>query len=494
MEDHFAYERLAADLSEQVRTGVLRPGDRITSVRQMSRRRGVSVSTVLQAYRLLEARRVIGARPKSGFFVLPPERSRIDEPGRTRPNALPIPVTTGELIADVLAAAGDPDLVSLGAALPDASLLPARALNRLMGTVLRRDPARATSFMGSAGCIELRREIARREWEAGCQADADEILVTCGAIEALSLALRATTRPGDTVAVESPAFFGLLQVIETLGCRALEIPTEARRGLCVDSLERALNSHAIAACVVTPNFHNPLGALMPDSAKRALVRLAVEREVPVIEDDTFGELYFQGPRPCSLLAEETHGWVIRCSTFSKILAPGYRLGWIVPGERFHTTVERLKLSSTIAAATPPQLAVAAYLGTPSFDRHLRRLRRTFRANVERLAFEVMERFPPGTRVSRPAGGFLLWVQLPGGIDAVALHQAARRIGVGVSPGCIYSASGDYRDCLRLSAGAPWSQRMEAGLAALAACIREIGSFSEEGPTSMTIRGREMAAE
>lgn len=494
MDDYFVYERLAADLGEQVRTGVLRPGDRIASVRQMSRRRGVSVSTVLQAYRLLEARRVIGARPKSGFFVLPPGRSQIAEPERTRPNSLPTPVTTGELIADVLAAAGDPGLVPLGAALPDASLLPARALNRLMGTVLRRDPARATSFMGPAGCIELRREIARREWEAGCQTTADDILVTCGAIEALSLALRATTRPGDTVAVESPAFFGLLQVIETLGCRALEIPTEARQGLCVESLERALDGHTIAACVVTPNFHNPLGALMPDAAKRALVQLAVQREIPVIEDDTFGELYFEGPRPRSLLAEETRGWVIRCSTFSKTLAPGYRLGWIVPGERFRAAVERMKLSSTIAAATPPQLAIAAYLGTPGFDRHLRRLRRIFRANVERLAFEVTERFPPGTRVSRPAGGFLLWVQLPDDINAVALYQAARRIGVGVSPGCIYSPAGDYRDCLRLSAGYAWNQRMETGLAALAACTREIRSFGDEGRAATAGGEHELSVE
>lgn len=475
MDDRFAYERLADDLAEQIRGGIMRPGDRVTSVRRMSQRRGVSISTVLQAYRVLESRRAIGARPKSGFYVLAPERARIGEPGLTRPGPTPTPITTGELIGDVLAAASDPDLVPLGAALPDPELLPARALNRLMGTVLRRDPGRATSFMGPAGCVELRREIARREWEAGCRVSADEVWVTCGAIEALSLALRATTRPGDTVAVESPAFFGVLQAIESLGCRALEIPTDPRNGLCVDAFRRALETNPIAACVVTPNFHNPLGALMPEEAKHALVRLAVERGIPVIEDDTFGELYFDGPRPRSLLADASDGWVIRCSTFSKTLAPGYRLGWIVPGERFRDAIERLKYATTIATATPPQLAVAEYLGTPAYDRHLRNLRRVFRVNVERLAFEVSERFPEGTRVSRPAGGFLLWVQLPAGVDAVALHNAGRAIGVGLSPGCIYSAAGNYRDCIRLSAGYPWNDRMDAGLDALAARVREMAS-------------------
>lgn len=470
MAERFAYERLADDIQEQVRTGVLRPGDRIGSVRWMSRRRGVSISTVLQAYRLLERRRVIRARPKSGFYVVAPESARHDEPELTRPRPTPTPVTTGDLITDVLAAAGDPELVPLGAALPDPDLLPLGTLNRVMGAVLRRNPQRATSFMAPAGCIELRREIARREWEAGCRVTGDDIWITCGANEALALALRAVASPGDTVAVESPAFFGVLQAIEAHGCQALEIPTDPRHGMRVDDLGRALSEHRIAACFVTPNFHNPLGALMPDDAKRALVRLAVERQFPVIEDDTFGELYFDGSRPRSLLAEETDGWVIRVSSVSKVLAPGYRIGWIVPGERFRRAVERLKYSSSIATAAPTQLAVAEYLAGPGFDKHLKRLREIFRGNVERLGFEVLERFPPGTRISRPRGGFVLWVQLPDGADAVALHHAARAEGVSLSPGSIYSAAGHYRDCIRLSAGHVWNERIEKGLDILAACL------------------------
>lgn len=471
MNQRYAYEVLVSELHQQVQAGLLRPGDRVPSVRRMSRERGVSISTVLQAYRVLEARRVLRARPQSGFYVAAPTPTARAEPGRTRPCSVPTEVTTGDVIAEVLAAAADPSLVPLGAALPDAALLPTARLNRLMGRVLRRDPARATTFMAPAGCPELRHEIARREWAAGCRITADDVLVTCGASEALTLALRATTRPGDTVAVESPTFFGVLQTIEALGRRALEIPTDCRQGICLDALRRALDEHAIHACLVTPNFQNPLGSLMPDAAKGELVELARSRRVPLIEDDTFGELYFEGRRPRSLLDHETDGWVIRCSTFSKTLAPGYRLGWIVPGERFQRRVELLKNSSTIAVAAPPQMAVAEYLRQDLFDLHLRRLRRILRDTVDRLAFEVLDRFPEGTRVSRPAGGFVLWVRPPGGVDASDVHRDALHRGIGVSPGSIYSAAGHYRDCLRLSGGFAWSDRIARAVDELAEIVR-----------------------
>ncbi len=471
MDHRYAYDELADDLVDQVKSGVLRPGDRVPSVRRMSRERGVSISTVLQAYRRLEARRVLRTRPRSGFYVAVPSGVSEERPNRTRPPAVPTEVTTGDVIADVLDAAADPSLIPLGAALPDAALLPAARLGRLMASVTRRDSARAATFMAPAGHEALRREIARRERTAECRIAADDVLVTCGGSEALTLALRATTKPGDTVAVESPTFFGVLQAIEGLGRRALEIPTDPRRGLCVDALRRALREHPVHACIVTPNFQNPLGSLMPDETKRELLELALGRRIPLIEDDTFGELYFDGPRPRSLLAGESDGWVIRCSSFSKTLAPGYRLGWIVPGERFRRQVTRLKNSTTIAVAAPPQLAVAEYLHQDGFDHHLRRLRVAFRDTVERLVFEVLERFPAGTRVTRPLGGFIVWVELPAGVDGDRIHREARRMGVGVSPGSIYSATGMYRNCLRLSGGSRWNDRIAAGLDVLAGLVR-----------------------
>lgn len=468
LDSRYAYEQLVHDVTEQVRAAALRPGDRLPSVRRMSTHCGLSVTTVLHAYRVLEARRIIEARPQSGFYVLPPPEARAPLPRPSSPPPVPREVTSGDLIAGVLESASDPALVPLGASLPDPALLPTVRLSRSMSAALRRDPARATSFLHPAGCEELRLEIARREWGAGVRTAADGVVVTCGATEALSLALRATTRPGDAVAVESPTYFGVLQLIEGLGRRVLEVPTDPREGICVEGLERALaTTSGVRACVVTPTVQNPLGAVMPDSAREALVALLSKHEIAIIEDDTPAELYFGDGRPRSLRHWDDRDLVVRCGSFSKSLAPGYRLGWVVPGERFGRAVFEGKQSSTLATAAPPQLAVAEYLGAGGYERHLRRLRKVLRENVERLGFEIAGRFPDGTRVSRPYGGIVLWVQLPEGSDALALYRTAHAHGISIAPGPIFSAGGGFREFVRLSAGYPWSERTDRALSVLA---------------------------
>lgn len=474
MHSGHAYERLADDLARQVRSGTLAPGDRIPSVREMSGRQGVSVTTVLQAYRKLEALHLVEARPKSGFYVLPERAHRVPPPRVSRPVQAPTRVTTSDLMDSIVAASSDPDLVPLGAAVPDPALLPLRALARHMGSVLRDDPSGASAYGAPHGMSELRREIAKREWNAGPPVAPDDVVVTCGAAEGLSLAIRATTEPGDVIAVESPAFFGTLQAIEASGRRALEIPTCSVDGIDVNALEHALERHDVKACIVTPNFHNPLGSLVPDADKERLVRLLGPREIPLIEDDTFGELFFEDQQPASLRRWDTRGLVIRIGSFSKTLAPGYRIGWMLPGPRYETAVRRHKLASTVANATPPQLAVARYLASGRYDHHLRKLRRVLRDNVARLRSEVAARFPEGTRLSRPRGGFLLWVRLPDGADALALHARARARGISVSPGPIFSPSGGFGSFLRLSAGHPWTERTEAAVDELAGMVSDAG--------------------
>ena len=463
----FLYERLAAEIVELVRAGTLRPGDRVPSVRRMSERWGVSAPTVLQAYRLLEARRVIRARPRSGFYVQPPDRYRLPAPGPTAPPREPRAVTTGDLIVRFLEAVGDPALVPLGAAIPDAALLPVARLARHLGRVARRAGARGAAVATPSGCEELRRVVARRALEAGVRIGPEEVVVTSGCSEAVTLCLRALTRPGDAVAVESPAYFGTLQAIAALGLRAVEVPTDPQTGLCVDALDALLARGGVAAVVVTPTAHNPTGAVMPEEARRALAGVLARHGVPAIEDDTYGDLHFAEERPRSLRAFDEAGLVLTCGSFSKTLAPAYRVGWVVAG-RWRDAVLRLKAASTQATATPPQLALAEYLEAGGYDHHLRRLKRTFRQNLERLRFEVGARFPPGTRVTDPAGGFVLWVELPEGVDAVALYRRALEAGVSTAPGPVFSPTGGFRNCLRLSAGHPWSERTEAALRTLAA--------------------------
>jgi DNA-binding transcriptional MocR family regulator len=463
----FLYERLAAEIVELIRVGTLRPGDRLPSVRRMSARWRVSVPTVLQAYRLLEARRVIRARPRSGFYVQPPDRFRLPEPERTEPPGEAREVSTADLIVDFLQAVGDPALMPLGAAIPDAALLPVERLGRHLARAARVAGARAAVVATPLGCEELRREVARRAFEAGIRIGGDDVVVTAGCSEALMLCLRALTRPGDAVAVESPAYFGTLQAIAALGLRAVEIPTDPRMGLCVDALDAVLARGDVAAVVVTPSVHNPTGAVMPEEARRALADVLARHGVPAIEDDTYGDLCFGDARPRSLRAFDRAGLVLTCGSFSKTLAPAYRVGWVIPG-RWRSAVLRLKAASTQATATPLQLALAGYLRAGGYDHHLRRLRRTLQQNLARLRCEVAARFPAGTRLTDPGGGFVLWVELPPGMDAVALYRHALERGISTAPGPVFSATGAYGNCLRLSAGHPWSERTDAAVAALAA--------------------------
>lgn len=453
-----------------IRTGTLRPGDRVPSVRRMSVSRGVSVPTVVQAYRRLEARRFIASRPQSGFYVLSPQAraglSKV-EPAVALPE--PGAITTGDLIMRVLEMVANPALVPLGTALPAEELLPSRALARALRGVTRQQPGGVRPPVTPSGAEALRREIARRALDAGDPVTPDDIVVTCGCAEALSLCLRALTRPGDTVAVESPAYFGTLQAIEVLGLRAIEIPMDAEAGLNIEALAQVLDGRKVAALVVTPNVHNPLGCVMPDDRKRELVSLLATHAVPAIEDNTYGELAFGEVRPRSLRTFDTAGLVITCGSFSKTLAPEYRVGWVIPGP-YRDPVLHLKLATTAATAVPPQLALAAYLASGGYEHHLRRLRRALQGTVDRFSFEIMERFPEGTRISRPAGGYLLWVQLPEGVDTVALQRHAVSRGLSVAPGPAFSASGAFSNYLRINAGHPWSARTRDALDLLAELI------------------------
>lgn len=469
----FAYERLTADVSALIRAGTLRPGDRLPSVRRMSAQRGVSIPTVLRAYRLLEARRIIAARPQSGFYVLPPIRAELVDAGGS--NGLPDPgeITTGDLIMRCLEMVADPHLIPLGTALPDPDLLPSGSLTRHLSRAMRRNDRCATAVATPSGMQELRHEIARRALEAGCAVAADDVVVTCGCAEALTLCLRALTRPGDVVAVESPTYFGIVQALEVLGLRALEIPVDPHTGVRLEVLAAALERGGVAAVVVTPNVQNPLGCIMPDERKRELAELLAKHDVPAIEDDTYGELHFGPTRPRSLQAFDRAGLVLSCGSFSKTLAPGFRVGWTIPG-RYRDRVLHLKLATTAGNSVPAQLALAEYLASGGYDPYLRRLRQIFQINVDRLTFEIAERFPDGTRTSSPAGGFLLWVQLPEGADTVKLQRKALTRGLSVAPGPAFSTRGEYPNYLRINAGYQWSERSREALDLLAGLVQEGG--------------------
>jgi len=462
----FLYERLATELGDAIERGSLRPGARLPSVRRLAEDRALSIATVVQAYTVLEGTGLIEARPKSGFFV---RRPTVDGavPRPPRKSVTPTRPAMTDGLARLFVALRDPGLVPLAAAYLDPATLRVAALNRIASTL-----AREVSTLGSRddtppGLITLRRALARRSVSWGAALGEDDFVCTIGATEAITLALRATTRAGDAVAVESPTYFGILQAIESLGLKAVEVPSHPRTGIDLAALHDALRATPIRAIAAMPTAANPLGSIMPDDAKAELYALAVRHDVPVIEDDVYGELCFDGTRPRPLKAFDRDGRVLLCGSVSKTLAPGYRVGWIAPG-RYQDDVERLKFSQSLACPTLPGMAVAEMLASGGYDRHLRRLRREVAGQVARYREEVLARFPDGTRVSAPRGGFVLWIELPPEVDAMVLQERALARGVAIAPGPIFSARQQrFTSCFRMSCGQALTPRVTGALDLLA---------------------------
>lgn len=468
MTSDILYLRLAQELAASIEQGLLRVGERLPGLRNLSRQKGVSVATAVAAYHYLETQGFIEARPRSGYYVR--TRASLEEPAQSQPAVQPTPVTGQAMVLRLVEASADPAIVQLGAALIDPALLPTRAIEQALVQAARHHRVRACGYEFSPGYAGLRRQLAKRMADTGCRVHPDEIIITNGCQEALTLALRVVTRPGDIVALESPTFYGLLQAVEALGLKALEIPTHPRTGLSLDALQLALEQWPVKACVVVPNFSNPLGYCMPDSQKKALVELTARYQVPLIEDDIYGDLAFDHQRPGSAKQFDQQGKVLYCSSLSKTLSPGLRLGWIVAG-RYREQVAHQKFVTSLASATVTQLAVCELLESGRYDRHLRSLRNALAQGVSRMIEAVGQYFPPGTRITRPGGGFVIWVELPEAVDSFALSQQALRHGVSIAPGPIFSASGKYRNFLRLSCAHQWNSRVEQAVATLGRLIQ-----------------------
>lgn len=459
------YHQLADAVQSLIDNGTLRPGHRVPSVRRMAMQRDVSVSTVIQAYTVLENRGLIEARPQSGYYVSARPVLLAPEPRMARPMARPAEVGMSDLAADMFTFAVDGDYLAFGAACPHHTLFPTKKLARLLGAVGRDDPSLLGRYAMNWTYAPLSREIARRYLQAGAPLNHDELIITLGCTEALNLALRAVTRPGDTVAIETPSYFGILQTMHALGLKVLEVPTDPRDGLCLDALRQALEACPVKALVVTPAFHNPLGSCMPDARKEALYELLTEFDLPAIEDDIYGDLHWTERRPKPLKAWDVDGRVLLCSSFGKTLAPALRVGWCAPG-RYLERVRRLKFTNTLGTPVVLQKTISDFLRHGGYDHHLRSIRRAYREQVHQFSLAIVREFPAGTRISRPQGGFVIWVELPPQVDTVKLHTDALRHRINLAPGPLFSARDRYRNCLRINCGLPWTEEVERGIATL----------------------------
>ncbi len=470
------YHQVAGEIISQIESGIYHVGDKLPGVRTASVKRGVSPATMVAAYDELFNGGYIESRPRSGFYVSSRLTAEFQSPQLTKHKMVPRDVVGQQLVLELFYQTQMASAVNIGTAVPDVKILPSVAVEKSIVKMARLERLNVCCYESFArGNLELRQEIAKRMAQLGCQLSVDDIVITNGCQEALLLTLKALTSPGDFIAIESPSYYGLLQIIEHMGLQAIEIPTDPIEGISLDALQLAVDHWSIKACLVVTNFSNPLGASLSDDKKKALAALCRKNKIALIEDDIYGDLAFNHQRPsvCKRFDEK----VIYCSSFSKSLAPGLRIGWVA-SKQLAPVIGQLKFMSSMACPTIVQYAVADLLSTGKYERHLRGMRIQLAKSMHELITAIERYFPANTRITQPQGGFVLWVELPlenlsaKGFDTYELTLRLLDEKIAITPGKIFTTTQKYKNCLRLSSGGLWTPQKEKALKRVGELIKQ----------------------
>ncbi|TDX01449.1 aminotransferase-like domain-containing protein [Dinghuibacter silviterrae] len=454
MPRNFLYHEIAGRIAAQIRNGTLKAGDRLPSVRMLCQEHGIGMNTAKRIFLELEAQSLIESKPQSGYFVHKLLYLKLPLPEVSRPSPTAHCKEPDGLISRVYANMGNEKLTLFSIGAPSGDLLPFPKLKKELVLATRALKEGGTAYEPLPGNTKLRRMMAARSLAWGGHLTEDDLVTTSGGMNALSFCLMALGKPGDTVAIESPCYPGILQLAVSLGLKVLELPTHPTTGIEIDALMKAIPK--IDICLLVPNFNTPLGSCMPEEHKKAVVTLLAKHGIPLIEDDVYGDLYFGGQRPpCCKSFDET-GTVLWCSSVSKTLAPGYRVGWVAPG-KYKAQILKLKLVHALSSTSVVQEAVGNFLSTGRYDHHLRRLRATLQSNYQNYVHTIAEYFPDGTKTSRPQGGLALWVEFPKRIDTTELYDFAIRQRISIAPGRMFTLQHQFEHCMRLCIGLPWSE-------------------------------------
>jgi len=470
-DDHL-YLQVANGVEKMITDDILKIGDKLPSVRLLSEEYGISMGTAFQAYYHLEGKGLIESRPKSGYYVRFNFKRFPDLPKVIQPEPISSEVSVKDTIASIYGDVASPIKMNFAIAVPDASLLPTAKINKSVIHALRKSKDHCIGYENTQGNIDLRKQIVKLAFNWGGKFKTDDIIVTSGCLEAINLCLRAVTQNGDTVAVESPNYFGIYQSLENMGLKVVEISSNPSTGLDIDCLEKSIDKFNVKACIVTPNFNNPSGSCMPEENKKRLVEVITKHNIALIEDDIYGELYFGRSRPRTCKYYDTKGLVMHCASLSKSLAPGYRVGWTIPG-KFTEDVKQIKRISDISSPSLTQAAMAHFLGNGRYEYHLKNLRKALHTQYLKYTQAIIQYFPEGTKLSRPQGGFVLWAELPEKVNASKLRLEAMKHHISVVPGKIFSVRCNYHNFIRISFGKPWNEDMDYGLMMLGKIVKKM---------------------
>lgn len=469
----FRYRFLAEEIEQKIMNGTYQPGERLPSIRKLHKQSNLSISTIYHAYMELESMGLVEARPKSGYYVNPLALQNLKAPRFKKVSFPPKKVRLSSMMNSVISAISNPYLLPLGSTVADSELMPFKHFSRILKDLSHADVKSMISYSLSEGLPELRRQIALRTVGVLEGITPEDIIITNGCMEAVALSLLAIARPGDTIAIETPTNFGFLQLLQELGLLVMEVPADPRYGVDLDELENIFRRNSIKACLLIPNFHNPLGAFMPDDHKIRLIQLINEYEIPVIEDDISSELHFERKHPMPLKSFDQEDRVITCSSFSKTLAPGLRIGWVIPGKRLMEKIQNLKAATTVSTSTLDQYLVSKYLAEGAFERHLRRLRTTLKKQVVRTALAIQKHFPSGTRLAIPDGGTLLWVELPPQVAGLKVYRKALDHHIAIIPGVVCSNSRQFENFIQMSCGSPFTEDLDRGIVRLGEIVSDL---------------------
>lgn len=460
MKKDYIYQQIAQKITQLIRGGVLKPGDKLPSIRTICQEQGISMNTAKRVYLDLESKALITSKPQSGYFVAQTSLRQLPLPAASKPSGKDSRSIPHQLISKIYGETERKGVTFFSVGVPAPELLPVAKLNKCLLKASRELKDSSTGYEPLPGNEKLRQAVARRSFMWGGSLSPDDIITTCGGMNAISLCMLALTKPGDTIVTESPLFSGILQLAQSMGLRVLELPTDPQTGIDLKALKAVVKD--INLCLLVPNFSTPLGCCMPDAHKKAVVQLLDHHNVPLIEDDLYSDLYFGASRPSTCKAFDKTGNVLWCSSVSKTLAPGYRVGWVSPG-RYKEQLLRMKYVHMLSTSPLTQEAIATFLENGGYDLHLRKLRDTLHTNCIRYTNTIAAHFPEGTRISRPQGGLSLWVELCKDIDATELYEQAIRQKISISPGRMFTLQQQFDNCLRIAIGMPWSDQLQRKL-------------------------------